>query len=226
MTSTNRAGQLSARLPLEDPTELARFQSWSESVYRDLLAVDRGGMSYAEFDEKYLSTAAVLILDITGFTASAIDGGAIGSFLRILDVQKICFPVFRECGATFVRAFADDVTAVFDDCNQALDAALEIQRRVDLFTASADRHEDPPQCCIGIGYGDIYRIGSDLAMGDEMNRASKLGEDTALGGETLVTENAYRALSQRADAKFEPQVSDDLVFPYYRVTAAVGRPPL
>lgn len=55
-------------------------------------------------------------------------------------------------------------------------------------------------------------------MGDEMNRASVLGEDTARGGETLVTEGVQRALSEREDLTFEAQASDDLAFPFYRVT--------
>lgn len=51
-----------------------------------------------------------------------------------------------------------------------------------------------------------------------MNRASVLGEDTARGGETLVTEGVQRALSEREDLTFEAQASDDLAFPFYRVT--------
>jgi len=30
----------------------------------------------------------------------------------------------------------------------------------------------PLQCCIGLGWGDVYAIGPNLAMGAEMNRAS------------------------------------------------------
>jgi adenylate cyclase len=129
---------------LEKPVELARFQGWSQSVYEDLLAVESGRMTEAEFDEKYLATRAILVLDVTGFTLTTIHGGAINSFLRILDVQKICFPVLQEYGATLIRAFADDVTALFDDCNAALDASIEIHRRIDSHNRSDKRHETPP----------------------------------------------------------------------------------
>ncbi len=54
-------------------------------------------------------------------------------------------------------------------------------------------------------------------MGDEMNRASKLGEDMARGGETLLTEQARDAMVDRSDVQFEPQTTDDLPFPHYRV---------
>ena len=70
---------------------------------------------------------------------------------------------------------------------------------------------------IGIGFGPVYAIGPNLSMGDEMNRASKLGEDTARGGETLITEAAREALGERPGVRFHPQSSDDLLFSYFTV---------
>jgi class 3 adenylate cyclase len=132
---------------------------------------------------------------------------------------KLGFPVLQEQGATFIRAFADDVVALFDDCYRAVGASLEIHRRIGLHNRSGEKHQTPPECCIGIGYGAIYEIGPNHAMGDEMNRASVLGEDVARGGETLVTEQVHLAVPKLHDATFEPQTSDDLLFPYYRVTS-------
>jgi hypothetical protein len=57
-------------------------------------------------------------------------------------------------------------------------------------------------------------------MGDEMNRAAKLGEDIARGNETLVTSNVYFALRQRPDVVFEQLASDDQLFAYYRASVA------
>ena len=79
----------------------------------------------------------------------------------------------------------------------------------------------PADCCIGVGYGSVYAIGPNHAMGNEMNQTSKLGEDTARGGEILATEGVYTALRGRSDAQFEPQSNDDLIFPYYRVVSQV-----
>jgi class 3 adenylate cyclase len=160
---------------LDDPYELAPFQGWSKTVYADLLAVERGRMSDTGFDTKYLTTKAILVLDVTGFTVTSIHGGAMSSFLRILDAHKVCFPVLQEHGATFIRAFADDVVALFDDSSAALDASVEIHVQTNLYNRSGERHDTPPECCIGIGYGSIYEIGPSHAMGDEMNRASVLG---------------------------------------------------
>jgi class 3 adenylate cyclase len=201
---------------LEEPAELARYEGWSRTVYEDLLAVQEGRLSHQAFDAKHLHETAILVLDITGFTLTAARGGSLQSFLRILQAHQVCLPVLRKMGATFIRTFADDMVALFHEPHSALDASLEIHRRVQaLPTRRAG--PAPAECCIGIGFGAVYAIGPNRAMGDEMNRTSKLGEDTARGGETLVTEGAYRALLRRSDVAFEPQASDDLLFPYFRV---------
>ena len=93
--------------------------------------------------------------------------------------------------------------------------------RVAAFNRSSLAGSEPAECCIGIGYGDVYAIGANLAMGDEMNRAAKLGEDIARGFETLVTGSVYEALRHRPDVLFEPLRHDDMLFPYFR---AVPKP--
>jgi class 3 adenylate cyclase len=158
------------------------------------------------------------MLDLTGFTVQAMRGRQLNALLRILDAQKVCIPVLHEHGALLVRAFADDLVGLFEDPGQAIDAAFEIHRRVTAFNHSEHASEMPALACIGIGYGDVYAIGPNLAMGDEMNRASKLGEDTARGSETLVTSNVYSALRNRSDVLFEQLASDDQLFPYYRAS--------
>ena len=142
----------------------------------------------------------------------------IKALLRILDAQKVCIPVLHEHGTILVRAFADDLVGLFEDPGQALDAAFEIHRRLTEFNHSAHASENPALACIGIGYGEVYASGPNLAMGDEMNRATRLGEDTARGNETLVTSNVYFALRSRSDVLFEQLASDDQLFPYYRAS--------
>lgn len=207
---------------LEAPDVLASCQGWSEDVYRDLLAFQLGKLSQRELDAKYLQRKAILTLDLTGFTMRSQTRGQAHAFLRILDAQKICIPVFQEYGATLIRAFADDVVALFDRPEQALDAAFQVHARVAAFNRSSLAGADPAECCIGIGYGDVYAIGANLAMGDEMNRAAKLGEDIARGFETLVTGGVYEALRHRTDLVFERQQHDDMLFAYFRALPATA----
>jgi len=203
---------------LEAPEHLATFNGWTEEVYRDLLALQGGALTVQDMDAKYMYQAAILTLDLTGFTVQAMKQPQLNALLRILDAQKVCIPALQEHGATLIRAFADDLVALFDDPGHAVDAAFEVHRRVQAFNHSGLSSETPPLACIGIGYGDVYRIGPNLSMGDEMNRAAKLGEDIARGNETLVTSSVYRALRHRSDVLFEQLASDDQLFPYYRAS--------
>lgn len=111
--------------------------------------------------------------------------------------------------AESTRCFADDVVAIFDNPHHGIDAAFEIHRRVEVFRHSAQASNHPTQACIGIGCGEVFAIGPNLAQGDEMNRASKLGEDIARAKETLITERAYEQLKTRTDIRFDLQTSDD-----------------
>ena len=207
---------------LNDPLTLSQYRGWSESVYRDFLEVRGGKMTPEDFKQKYSYQRAILSLDMTGFTSSAIKIGEIESLLRIVDAQRVCIPVLHDFRADLVRCFADDVVALFEDPNQALDAAIEIHRRIDLFNGSELASDYPTLCCVGIGFGDVYAIGPNLAQGDEMNRASKLGEDIARANEILVTERSYDALKTRPDVRFDKQHGDDQLFTFYKATPAAS----
>ena len=205
---------------LDDPTVLARRESWSEEVYRELLAIQAGNLSAERFDQKYLVVKAILVLDLTGFTETTQRGGALMSFLRILDAQKLCIPVLHEHAADFVHTFADDIVGIFEKPEAALNAALEIQRRTAAMRELDGDGTQRAECAISLGYGPVYAIGPKHAMGDEMNRASKLGEDTARGGEILITERVREAVKDRDDLRIDAQSSDDLLFPYFRVSVS------
>lgn len=201
---------------LDDPSELASFQGWTEEVYADFLRLQRGELSEAEFNDKYHWERAILAMDMTGFTGTTMRHGEINSLLRIVDAQKVVIPVLKEFGAPLIRCFADDVVALFEDPNHALDASFEVHRRIEAFNESPLSSDHPTRCCSGIGYGMVFAIGPNLAQGDEMNRASKLGEDIARASETLLTESAFQATSHRNDVRFEIQDADDQLFPFYR----------
>jgi len=202
---------------LDDPRQLAEYQGWDAAVYAAFKAVQQGTLSHAEFDARYRRTEAILVLDMTGFTEAAMKGGELASLLRIFDVQKVCLPVLREHGARLIRCFADNIVALFPYPGGAADGALEIHRRVAAFNASVLASSNPARCCIGIGYGSVYAIGPNLAQGDEMNRASRLGEDIARGDEILLTQNAATSLAARTDLRVEAQSQDDAPFPFWRL---------
>jgi class 3 adenylate cyclase len=206
---------------LSDPAELAELQIWTEPVYRDLLAVERGELTHPEFHTRYSHRKAILVLDMTGFTEASITTGTVPALLRIMTVQRLCKPVLDDHNATLVHAFADDLVALFDDPADALAAAFEAHEKVTAFTAWPNGTH-AAACCIGIGYGDVYAIGPNLAMGAEMNCASKLGEDTATAGETLLTENMHRAVKHCSGATFTQRLDAELPFTFFSATRATS----
>ena len=201
---------------LDDVKMLASFNGWSEEVYRDFFRLQRGEMTEAEFNDKHHRERAILSMDMTGFTSTAIHHGELQSLLRIMDAQRAAIPALQDFGAELIRCFADDIVALFHEPNAAVDAAFEVHRRIQLFNASPLASEYPTSCCVGIGYGRVFAIGPNLAQGDEMNQSSKLGEDIARANETLITESAFAAMEDRDDIQFERQDQDDQLFPFYR----------
>jgi len=206
------------RYPLalaDDPDDLASLRMWDGNVYRDLLACRGGRMSQADFIAKHRYRTAILSLDMTGFTHASQDDGDLASLLRILDVHRVCLPIFQEFGAQKVRAFADDLYGTFAEPIRALGCAMEIHRRIEAFHAVQRADRDPCRCCVGLGYGPVFRLGPDLAMGHEMNLASKLGEDIAQGGETLLTESFHAAVRHLPGYRIERRSHPELTAPYY-----------
>lgn len=203
---------------LNDADELGGFLGWHRDVYEDFFAVQRGQLSEEEFWGKYRWRRAILALDMTGFTSSTIREGELQGLLRICDAQKVCVPVLKEYGADLIRCFADDIVALFEDPVATLDASFEIHRRIRLFNKSELAANNPTECCIGIGYGDVLAIGPNLSQGDQMVEASKLGEDIARANEVLLTERAFKALEHLKNVQFEPQIQDDQLFPFYSAT--------
>ncbi|MEW5725514.1 MAG: adenylate/guanylate cyclase domain-containing protein [Thermodesulfobacteriota bacterium] len=149
-----------------------------------------------EIWERFGQTCAVLVLDSPGFSRTTQKRGALYYLTVIVRLRRICAAVFEEQGALRWRAEADNVYAEFPTPDAAVAAALAIHDR--LRKQGTMLEETVPfKVCLGIGYGRMLRSDREGVFGDEMNLASKLGEDTAQGGETLLTEQAFLHLSTR-----------------------------
>lgn len=210
----------------EDPraqaAELATHGCWSEAVYRDLLALKAGALTEQEFRARHQWRRAILVLDLEGFTRATEHLGDVPSLLRVLDAQEQCLPVLRKHGAVVLRCFADDMVALYENPEDALDAALAVRARFFRFLQRDPAERHLSRCCIAIGYGDVLAVGPNRAQGAEMNRVSKLGEDIAGPGDILLTDGARAALRERRSWRFERTSGKDAPFPYHRVLDRFG----
>src|SRR5207247_5090990 len=115
-------------------------------------------------------------------------------FLAMLErLERVVRPSIEAAGGRVLRWEADNVFAVFEHVDHALEAVRSIERDVRAANEALPA-EDEVGVSIGIGYGDLLLVGEEDAWGDEMNMASKLGEDVSECGEVLLTESARRAL--------------------------------
>ncbi|MCD6498892.1 MAG: adenylate/guanylate cyclase domain-containing protein [Deltaproteobacteria bacterium] len=164
----------------------------------ELLA--RRGIGVEETEElermiraRFESRCAVLVLDSSGFSRRTKEQGIIHFLALLHDLRRRLQPILESNGAITFWAEADNIYAVFPDTASTVNSALAIQANVAI--ANAGRVEASRlEVCIGIGWGDVLLIGDEDVFGDEMNLASKLGEDVAGPGEILLTASAWEAV--------------------------------
>lgn len=88
-----------------------------------------------------------------------------------------------------LKCEADNCYAFFRDPSDAIRASFDINST--LFHVNQDHDiEEHIHLSVGIDYGEMLLVGTSDFFGDPVNTSSKLGEDLAIKGETLVTERA------------------------------------
>jgi class 3 adenylate cyclase len=123
-------------------------------------------------------------------------------------LRNIVKPIFDDHHCKLQNFSADNAFAFFDTVDDAIISARELHTEV--YESRLMLTEDEPfQVCIGIGYGDmLYSETLEGYFSDEMNFASKLGEDLARCNETRITVNAYDHAQPRLVRDFTPQQVD------------------
>lgn len=148
-------------------------------------------------EEIFSQDKAVLVLDMTGFSRTTQRHGIVSFLLMIHQMQLIARPCVDAHGGLLVKAEADNLFCLFDTVADAVRAGQDILERLN--AANLLLPEDRRLfVSIGIGFGNILNIEDEDLFGNEVNLASKLGEDVAERGEILLTA-AARAQLHEAD---------------------------
>jgi adenylate cyclase len=152
-----------------------------------LAAVDR------EIWDAFGETHAAWVLDMCGFSRLTMRYGITHFLSMIHRLHGIVKPIIARHDGRVVKTEADNVFAVFAGVEPAVAAAREVQEQ--LATANVFLPADwDLHASIGIGYGELLMIDDGDFYGNELNLASKLGEDIAEAGETMLTEAAHARL--------------------------------
>lgn len=150
----------------------------------------------AEIQRRFRTTRAVLVLDMAGFSVSVQRHGIVHHLGLICHMRRRVHQHVTAAGGQTLKFEADNALAVFRTVPAALRAALAINRSFAEDNQSA-AEENRIHASIGIGYGPVL-LARDDVFGDEVNLASKLGEDIAKSDEVLVTASAHRRAGVRA----------------------------
>ena len=146
-----------------------------------------------EIECDFTQRHAVLVLDMSGFSRTTQVHGVVAFLMMIHQRRLLAVPTIEACGGSLLKAEADNLYCLFGDVDSAVKAAREIIRQlttVNVLLPSTRRL----YASIGVGFGDILVLEDEDLFGDEVNLASKLGEDVAQGGMVLLTEAARAEL--------------------------------
>ncbi len=147
---------------------------------------------------------AIVFTDLSGFSRNVAKFGIIHFLQVINDQKKLLTPIVEKNDGIVVKVEADSFLILMRKASTAVKSAIEMQRACHEFNKTR-APEDQVLLCVGIGYGRVLRVGDTDVYGHEVNLSSKLGEDTALANEILMTEAAVEAAGEVLGTKYIPR---------------------
>jgi class 3 adenylate cyclase len=179
--------RVSSHQPPADRAELKRLLLERNQHPHRALEIDE------QINRTFGRKVSMLVLDMSGFSRLTAKYGIIHFLAMIHDMEQGATPAVTGNGGQVIKQEADNLFAIFPDPGRALEAALDIFRAFDAINVAVAQDRDL-YGSIGIGFGDTLVIGESDLFGNEMNLASKLGEDLAERSEILLTAAAFEAL--------------------------------
>ena len=145
---------------------------------------------------------AIMFTDLAGYSRNVEEFGITHFMQVIYESQRLFTPLIEEHDGWLFEVVGDSLLVLFRNPKKAMACALAMQR------VCADYNRDRGDAekvlaCIGLGKGDVVRVGRGKLFGQQVNAASKLGEDTAKAGEILVTGMFAKAVAGYPDISFE-----------------------
>lgn len=131
-------------------------------------------------------TWCVMFTDLSGFSRNVAKFGITHFLQTIYEAERILIPVIEEHDGILLKVEGDSFLVIFRKIDSAITGAVEMQKVLAKYNKKKT-DEEKVLLCVGLGYGEMLRIGDEDVFGPEVNAASKLGEDTAKANEIMVT---------------------------------------
>lgn len=145
---------------------------------------------------------AIMFTDLSGFSRNVAEFGIVHFLQVIYEHHRLVLPIVEEHDGLLLKIEGDSLLLLFRRPERAIACGVKMQAACKAYSATR-APEDKVLLCLGIGYGDVLRIGDSDVWGREVNAASKLGEDTAKAGEILLTGAAKEAADALVPYGFE-----------------------
>ena len=153
--------------------------------------------------ENFGQFKTVLIVDMSGFSLLTQKHGVVHYLSMVRRMQVTSKPIVENYGGTVIKFEADNCFAIFDEPLAGVRAGISLNMAFDAANILTPEDLDIRISC-GIDHGKILIIDDNDFFGNAVNRASKLGEDTANPGEILITKDAMDLISSEANINHKP----------------------
>ena len=170
----------------------------------------------AEIEQAFTQRRAVLVLDMSGFSRVTQAYGIVTFLAMIMRMRGLSEPIIEAFNGDLIKAEGDNLYCLFPDVDDAVGAAVDIIAALDQANHAlpADRGL---YASVGVGFGDVLVLEHADMFGDEVNKASKLGEDIAKRGEILLTSEARKRLQRTIACEENRRTISKLKLVYYAV---------
>ena len=160
---------------------------------------------------------AIMFTDLSGFSRRVAKFGIVHFLQTIYEAERILIPVIEDHDGILLKTEGDSFLVIFRNVGKALQCSIAMQKELADYNGAKD-DEEKVLLCVGLGAGRVLRIGDVDVYGEEVNSASKLGEDIAGAGEILVTPAVMAAAEKDfAGIAFEKIPDTGTVFSGYKV---------
>ena len=181
------------------PQEKPLFKTLSDYIKNGISPTSKE----TEIWEAYGEKIAVLVIDSSGFSKNTLEHGIIHALTNMAELIDIADSILKQNGAISQRILGDNIFAEFSSVDEAVKASIELKLAI-------NKHNFILKSAVtfganfGIGYGNLlFSERFQGYYGEEMNLASKLGEDIAADGEILITKQAFQSIKDKEGYTFE-----------------------
>ncbi|MEW6709137.1 MAG: HEAT repeat domain-containing protein [Candidatus Riflebacteria bacterium] len=136
---------------------------------------------------------AIMFTDVKGYTAFSSKASLSEVMSMLKQHDEILKPVFEKYSGEALKKIGDAFLVVFENHNNSVLAAIEIQRQLNKFNASVPE-ERQLAIRIAINSGSVIRTENDV-LGDSVNLASRL-EGIGDAYEIIISENTLQRINR------------------------------